>query len=141
MWRQQTISIATPGRGSYDMTGKVQAFVSADKKALPETGLCHVFVCHTSASLLLCEDADPQVRDDLERFMARTVPDGDPRYHHTMEGPDDMPAHIRSVLTTNDLTLPVSSGRLVLGTWQGIYLWEHRLRPHQRQVILTLHGR
>jgi len=140
MWLQQTVSLSTTGRGMYDITPEVINCLcsSADKTIL--AGLCHVFVCHTSASLLLCENADPQVREDLERFMAKLAPDGDPLFSHTMEGPDDMPAHVRSVLTCNDLTLPITAGRLVLGTWQGLYLWEHRLRPHHRQIVVTIHG-
>ncbi len=104
------------------------------------TGLCHVFIKHTSASLILCENADPAVMRDLETFMERQVPDGDPMFTHTAEGPDDMPAHVRSVLTQSDINLPISDGRCALGTWQGIYLWEHRYAPHQRTVTLTLTG-
>ncbi|MEW8026402.1 MAG: secondary thiamine-phosphate synthase enzyme YjbQ, partial [Candidatus Thiodiazotropha sp.] len=95
---------------------------------------------HTSASLILCENADPTVRTDLERIMSRLVPDGDPIFDHTLEGPDDMPAHVRSILTHMDLSLPISQGRPALGTWQGIFLWEHRTHPHQRSVTLTLYG-
>jgi secondary thiamine-phosphate synthase enzyme len=97
-----------------------------------------VFIAHTSASLMLCENADPDVRLDLETFMSDLVPDGDPRYVHTAEGPDDMPAHVRSVLTQSDLTIPLRDGRLALGTWQGIYVWEHRVQPQNRRVIVTL---
>jgi secondary thiamine-phosphate synthase enzyme len=97
-----------------------------------------LFVRHTSASLMLCENADPDVRRDLETFMADLVPDGDSRFVHTAEGPDDMPAHVRSVLTLSDLTIPVIAGRLGLGTWQGIYLWEHRSAAHRRRVIVTI---
>lgn len=103
-------------------------------------GLCHVFLRHTSASLLITENADSDVRRDLEFFMSRLVRDGDPAWSHSMEGPDDMPAHIRSVLTCSELTLPVRDGRLVLGTWQGVYLWEHRRRPHRRFVDVTVVG-
>lgn len=103
-------------------------------------GLCNVFLQHTSASLLLCENADPEVRADLERFMATLVPDGDGMFRHTAEGPDDMPAHVRSVLTANSLTLPVSNGGLVLGTWQGVYLWEHRYEAHTRRITVTIQG-
>jgi len=103
-------------------------------------GLCHVFLRHTSASLLVTENADSDVRRDLEHFMSRLVKDGDPAWSHSMEGPDDMPAHIRSVLTCSELTLPVRDGRLVLGTWQGVYLWEHRHRPHRRFVDVTVIG-
>jgi secondary thiamine-phosphate synthase enzyme len=134
---QTEISVSTSGRGTYDISRQIQDFVgSADIT----TGLCHVFIKHTSASLMLCENADPAVMRDLETFMERQVPDGDPMFTHTAEGPDDMPAHVRSVLTQSDINLPVSDGRCALGTWQGIYLWEHRYAPHQRTVTLTLTG-
>jgi secondary thiamine-phosphate synthase enzyme len=97
-------------------------------------------VHHTSASLILCENADPQVRRDLEAFMARLVPDGDRLFGHDDEGPDDMPAHVRAILTNMDLSVPVTAGRCALGTWQGIYLWEHRARGHRRRVSVTVHG-
>jgi secondary thiamine-phosphate synthase enzyme len=103
-----------------------------------KTGICHVFLRHTSASLLITENADPDVRRDLENFISALAPDGDPAYLHSMEGPDDMPAHIRSVLTCPEMTLPVRDGRLALGTWQGAYLWEHRTRPHRRRLDLTI---
>ena len=103
-------------------------------------GLCNVFIQHTSASLFLNENADPAVQRDLEMFFAALVPDGDPRFSHTAEGPDDMPAHIRAVLTTSTLTIPISAGRLALGTWQGIYVWEHRHSPHRRRLLLTFYG-
>ena len=131
------MTIETPGRGTIDITTQVQRVVSA---AGIDTGLCNVFVHHTSASLMLCENADPDVRRDLETFMARIVPDGDPAFVHTAEGPDDMPAHVRSVLTTNSLSVPVTNGRCALGTWQGIYLWEHRHAPHRRRVTVTVQG-
>jgi len=101
-------------------------------------GLCTIFVRHTSASLIIQENADPSVQDDLENFMRRLVPENDPLYAHTAEGPDDMPAHIRSALTQTSIGIPVTGGRLVLGTWQGIYLWEHRHRPHRRQVAVHI---
>lgn len=132
---QEKIIIETSGRGSYEITASVSAVVEASGAG---EGLCHVFVRHTSASLMLCENADPAVRRDLETFMADLVPDGDPRFVHTAEGPDDMPAHIRSVLTQSDLSVPVRGGRLALGTWQGIYLWEHRSHPHRRSVLVTI---
>jgi len=125
------------GRGTYEITREVDALV---RRAGIQTGLCQVFVHHTSASLVISENADPVVRDDMERFMRRLVPDGDPLFDHTAEGPDDMAAHIRSFLTNMDLTVPVTSGRLALGTWQGIYLWEHRSRAHRRRVTVTLFG-
>ncbi len=137
MLQQTRITVSNQGRGSYEITRQVQDFVT---RSGIETGLCHVFVHHTSASLMLCENADPSVRRDLENFMQRIAPDGDPAYLHSQEGPDDMPAHIRSVLTHNDLTLPVTDGRCALGTWQGIYLWEHRTAPHRRTVTITVTG-
>lgn len=137
MFVQEEFQIATRGRGSWEITQQVQQRVAASSI---ETGLCHVFVAHTSASLMLCENADPSVRHDLETFMARLVPDGDPRYTHDNEGPDDMAAHLRTVLTQSGLTVPIRHGRCALGTWQGIYLWEHRTRPHQRRVVVTLQG-
>jgi len=103
-------------------------------------GTCHVFVQHTSASLMLCENADPNVRRDLETYMQHIVPDGDPMFLHQDEGPDDMSAHIRTVLTNPDLTMPVSGGQCDLGIWQGLYLWEHRTQRHNRKVILTVIG-
>lgn len=137
MIKQSEIDIPTQGRGTYDLSHKVQDAVS---KSGIKAGICHVFVRHTSASLMLCENADPAVMRDLETFMQRQAPDGDPMFTHTDEGPDDMPAHIRSVLTQSDLNLPVIDGQCALGTWQGVYLWEHRLAPHHRKVILTIHG-
>lgn len=137
MIAEHEFTIRTRGRGSYDISREVQGFV---RESGVVTGVCQVFVCHTSASLMLCENADPAVLKDLESFMSRTVPDGDPSFTHTAEGPDDMPAHIRSVLTQSDLNLPVREGRCALGTWQGIFLWEHRKAPHSRRVILTLQG-
>ncbi len=134
---QAEIELSTQGRGTYEITSQVAAAV---RKAGITTGLCHVFVTHTSASLLLCENADPDVRRDLETFMGDLVPDGDPRFVHTAEGPDDMSAHVRSVLTQSDLTIPISDSRLALGTWQGIYLWEHRVAAHHRRVIVTVQG-
>lgn len=135
--RQVEIEIETRGRGTYDLTGQVSAAV---REAGVECGLCHVFIRHTSASLMLCENADPAVMRDMEAFMARLVPDGDPLFSHTAEGPDDMPAHVRSVLTHSDLSVPVRAGRLDLGTWQGIYLWEHRSSPHTRRLTVTITG-
>ena len=134
---QETLNIRTPGRGSMEITSEVEKIV---RNSGITKGLCHVFVRHTSASLMLCENADPAVRQDLETFMNHAVPDGDPLFQHTAEGPDDMPAHVRSVLTGSTLTVPVANGRCLLGTWQGIYLWEHRQRSHDRQVVITLYG-
>ena len=104
------------------------------------TGLCHVFLQHTSASLMLCENADPTVRRDLEGFLERLAPDGDRAFSHRSEGPDDMPAHVGSVFVGASLTIPITAGRLGLGTWQGIYLWEHRTHPHQRRITVTVLG-
>ena len=131
------LRVATKGRGTYDLSNDVQSVVSSSGI---DTGMCHVFICHTSASLMLCENADPAVMRDLETFMSRQVPDGDPTFTHRSEGPDDMPAHVRSILTQSDLNLPVVDGRCALGTWQGVYLWEHRLAPHSRRVIVTVQG-
>ena len=132
---QTEIEVATTGRGTYELTKRVADAVRASRVA---TGLCHVFTTHTSASLMICENADPDVRRDLETFMAGIAPDGDPRFVHTAEGPDDMPAHVRSVLTTSDLTIPIAHGALALGTWQGVYLWEHRRHGHVRRVLITI---
>jgi secondary thiamine-phosphate synthase enzyme len=128
-------SVRTGGRGFTDLTATVNAFVG---KSGVREGLCNVFLVHTSASLILGENADPSVRRDLEAYFARLVPDGDPRYEHDAEGPDDMPSHIRAVLTQNSLTLPVVDGELGMGTWQALYLWEHRTIPHERRVIASL---
>ena len=137
MTYQKQLQLHTRGRGTHEITGEV---AKAVQQAGIATGICHVFIHHTSASLALCENADPSVRRDLEAFMARLVPDGDPLFQHTLEGPDDMPAHIRSILSKMDLTLPVSKGRCSLGTWQGVYLWEHRTAPHQRRITVTVQG-
>jgi len=137
VFKQESITVQTRGRGTYDITAAVRDIVGASGVA---TGLCHVFIRHTSASLMLCENADPDVMRDMETFMARLVPDGDPAFVHTMEGPDDMPAHVRSVLTQSELSIPVSGGRCALGTWQGIYVWEHRHASHARSVVVTVHG-
>ena len=132
-----TLSFHTSGRGLRDITAPVTAWVEAEGLT---TGLLTLFVRHTSASLIIQENADPQVQADLERFLARLVPDGDPLFRHRAEGPDDMPAHVRSVLTAVSLSVPVVEGQLALGTWQGVYLWEHRTRPHRREVVLHLSG-
>ena len=137
MIRQTLLTVNTRGRGTYEITRDVNSFVL---KSSLESGLCHVFVHHTSASLMLCENADPTVRQDLETFMQRLAPDGDAMFQHDDEGPDDMPAHVRTVLTQTGLSIPVSNGRCALGTWQGLYLWEHRTMAHQRQITVTLVG-
>lgn len=137
MFSQKTLSVSTRGRSSYNVTEDVQQVVAATGINI---GLCHVFVAHTSASLMLCENADPAVRQDMETFMAKLVPDGDAMFVHQDEGPDDMPAHVRTILTHSDLTLPVTAGRCALGIWQGIFLWEHRTMGHQRKIIVTVQG-
>jgi secondary thiamine-phosphate synthase enzyme len=134
---QEELDIPTPGRGFTELTDAVASLVSVTGI---ETGQAHVYTRHTSCSLLITENADPQVRDDLERYFARLVPDGDALFRHDEEGPDDMSAHVRTALTGVSLTIPIARGELALGTWQGIYLWEHRTRPHQRQVTVTLTG-
>lgn len=134
---QSSFSISTRGRGTYDVTEAVQAAV---RDSGARAGLCTVFVHHTSASLIITENADPVVRRDLDAFLARLVPDGDPLFRHVDEGPDDMPAHVRSVLTQTSLGIPIASGRCDLGTWQGIYVWEHRGAPHTRRVSVTILG-
>lgn len=125
------------GRGIYEFTEDVADWISTNKFA---GGLATLFLRHTSASLLIQENADPDVRADLERFFASLVRDGDALFEHTSEGKDDMPAHVRTALTSVSLSIPVSKGRLVLGTWQGIYLWEHRLAPHSRKVAAHFIG-
>lgn len=137
MIQQEELTISTAGRGTYDLTASVQDFVA---NAGINTGMCHVFIRHTSASLIVCENADPNVMVDLETFMQRLVPDGDPMFTHVDEGPDDMPAHVRNILTQSDLNVPVKGGRCALGTWQGIFLWEHRHAPHTRKILLTING-
>lgn len=137
MIAQSELQVSTQGRGTYDLSRDVRAAVS---QSGVQRGLCHVFVCHTSASLMLCENADPSVMRDMESFMAAQVPDGDPMFTHTAEGPDDMAAHVRSVLTGSDLSIPVRNGQCALGTWQGVYLWEHRHAPHARRIIVTIQG-
>lgn len=134
---QDSFEVVTGGRGFYLLTGDIQRRVGA---ASVRIGICQVFLHHTSASLIHCENADPAVRDDLDRYMARLVPDGDPLYRHTAEGPDDMPAHVRSVLTGSGLNMPVRDGRCDLGTWQGIYLWEHRRGGYRRRITITVYG-
>ncbi len=125
------------GRALYDVTRQVAAVVG---RAGLHTGLCTLFIRHTSASLIIQENADPAVLVDLETFMARLAPDGDRAHTHTAEGPDDMPGHIRSVLTATSLSIPITAGRLALGTWQGVYVWEHRHRPHHRTVVVHVTG-
>jgi secondary thiamine-phosphate synthase enzyme len=132
-----TLGIATPGRGLVEITRQVATEVA---QSGIRQGLVNLFLRHTSASLLLQENADPDVRGDLERFFARLVRDGDSLFQHRSEGADDMPAHVRSALTATQLAIPVLDGRPALGTWQGIYLWEHRLRGHSREVVVHVIG-
>ncbi|MBI5388378.1 MAG: YjbQ family protein [Verrucomicrobia bacterium] len=131
------IVVSTRGRGLYEFTDEVQRWL---QEVNIQAGVVTLHVQHTSASLLIQENADPEVRRDLEHFFARLVPDGDPLFRHTCEGDDDMPAHVRTALTAVNLSIPVSGGQLALGTWQGIYLWEHRVRSHHRRVILHVLG-
>jgi len=132
---QTLFSVPTSGRGATEITATIERMV--DESGIDE-GLCHIFIQHTSASLIICENADPDVLGDLELFMARLVVDGDPEFQHSAEGEDDMPAHIRSVLTQSCLTLPIRGSRCALGTWQGVFLWEHRVQPHSRKITVTL---
>jgi secondary thiamine-phosphate synthase enzyme len=132
-----TLRFDTRGRGLVEITGPVTEWVAQSGL---ESGLLTLFIRHTSASLVVQENADPDVRGDLERFLARLVPDGDPLFRHRDEGDDDMPAHVRAALTAVQLSIPLEAGRLTIGSWQGIYLWEHRLRPHRREVVLHLLG-
>ncbi len=134
---QKPLEFRTKGRGTTEITQHIERAV-ADSGI--RTGLCVVFLQHTSASLILCENADADVRRDLETLFARLAPDGDPAYVHDTEGPDDMAAHARAVLTSNSLSIPVADGNLLLGTWQGLYLWEHRHAAHTRSIIVTVMG-
>ena len=133
----QELSVATTGRGLYEFTEEIENWIA---KGGFQNGLITLHLRHTSASLLAQENADPEVRKDLERFFARLVPDGDPLFQHTVEGDDDMPAHVRTALTAVNLSIPVSHGRLALGTWQGIYVWEHRRSSHSRRVSMHFIG-
>ena len=133
---QEVLQLRTQGKSLGRFTGKVQAAVAASGV---QTGLCSLFLRHTSASLVIQENADPDVLLDMETFLSKLVPEGN-YYRHSDEGPDDMPAHIRSALTHTSEQIPIANGRLVLGTWQGIYLWEHRDRPHRREVVVHITG-
>lgn len=133
----ERLTVRTRTRGFYEITRDVQSFVS---QAGVQTGLCTLHLQHTSASLLIQENADPDVQRDFERFFSRLIPDGDPLFVHTVEGRDDMPAHVRTALTTVNLSIPIDRGRLCLGTWQGIFLWEHRTAPHTRIVVVHILG-
>ncbi|HOB62449.1 MAG TPA: secondary thiamine-phosphate synthase enzyme YjbQ [Candidatus Competibacteraceae bacterium] len=134
---QQVLTVTTRGRGTLEITDSIRNIV---RESGVGVGLAHVFVHHTSASLILCENADPTVRRDLETFMTRLAPDGASWLEHDDEGPDDMPAHIRTILTQSSLAIPVTAGRCALGVWQGIYLWEHRRAPHSRRITVTVQG-
>jgi secondary thiamine-phosphate synthase enzyme len=134
---RQELTVSTRGRGTTEITDRVQAAV---RGAGVDDGVCTVFCHHTSASLMISENADPSVRRDIERFLARVAPDGDPAYEHSAEGPDDMPAHLRTLLTQSALTLPVARGRADLGTWQGVFLYEHRTSPHRRRLTILVQG-
>ena len=134
---QHSLTVATKGQGLYEITREVAAWTEVQQIA---TGLLTIYSRHTSASLVIQENADPAVQDDLQRFFRRLVPDGDPLFRHTAEGPDDMPAHVKAALTQSSLNVPLGGGRLLLGTWQGIYLFEHRVQSHRREVVLHLVG-
>jgi secondary thiamine-phosphate synthase enzyme len=137
MFHRGELDVATKSRGTYDITQQVADIVCASKA---REGLATVFIHHTSASLIICENADPSVRHDLETFAAKLVPDGDKMFTHDADGDDDMPAHVRSVLTQTSIGIPIVNGKLALGTWQGLYLWEHRTAPHRRHVTVMVIG-
>jgi secondary thiamine-phosphate synthase enzyme len=137
MVHQQQLRFSTRGRGTYNISRQVDEVIN---KSGIKTGICQIFIHHTSASLILCENADPTVRTDLEAFMKRLVPDGDSMFKHKDEGDDDMPAHVRTVLTESSLSIPIDGGKECLGTWQGIYLWEHRTSPFKRNITVTVIG-
>jgi secondary thiamine-phosphate synthase enzyme len=137
MFHRGELTVATSRRGTYCITRDVGAII---KTSRARVGLATVFVHHTSASLIVCENADPGVRRDLDAFFARLVPDGDRIFSHDAEGDDDMPAHVRTVLTQTSIGVPIEDGRMALGTWQGLYLWEHRTAAHQRRVSVTIVG-
>jgi secondary thiamine-phosphate synthase enzyme len=134
---QKSLTISTSPKNFHRITAAVEAIVA---ESGIKTGLCSLFVCHTSASLVIQENADPDVLTDLADFFAKLVPEDSSLYYHSTEGPDDMPAHIRSALTHTSEQIPIARGRLVLGIWQGIYLWEHRQGSHQRQVVVHVTG-
>ncbi|OIO71609.1 MAG: hypothetical protein COW19_10680 [Zetaproteobacteria bacterium CG12_big_fil_rev_8_21_14_0_65_55_1124] len=135
--KQSKLAITTPGRGMLNITREVATLLSGSTIS---EGMLHLFVQHTSCSLLIQENADPDVQTDLERFLSQLVPDGDPIYSHTAEGPDDMPAHVRAALTATSLSIPVSAGRMALGIWQGVYLYEHRLHASRRRIVVHISG-
>lgn len=134
---RETLEVATPGRGFIEITRQVGEIVA---RAGIAEGLCNIFILHTSASLVITENADPDVLADLETVISELAPDGDSRFTHTAEGPDDMSAHVRCLLTQTSISVPIESGALRLGTWQGLFLWEHRTRPHARTVVISVLG-
>ncbi len=137
MLNQTKLRFSTTGRGTYNITEQIE---DAINKSNIKDGICHIFIQHTSASLILCENADKTVRKDLESYMAKLVKDGDSMYKHKDEGPDDMAAHIRTILTQSSLSIPIHKGKCDLGMWQGVFLWEHRTHPHKRDIALTILG-
>lgn len=137
MMHRGNLRVHTQGRGTLEITGQVDAIV---RDSGVQHGLCTIFIKHTSASLIVCENADPSVRRDLERYFGRLVRDGDSLFEHDSEGDDDMPAHIRAILTATSLSVPIADGRLDLGTWQGLFVWEHRTHPHTRHISITILG-
>ena len=137
MLNQQQLQYSTSGRGTYNITQQVMEAIESSSIT---SGICHLFIQHTSASLILCENADRTVREDLDNYMEKLVKDGDSLYKHNDEGPDDMAAHIRTILTQSCLSIPVQNGQCNLGIWQGIFLWEHRTHAHRRNVVVTIMG-
>jgi secondary thiamine-phosphate synthase enzyme len=137
MLDQQKLQFSTSGRGTYNITRQI---TEAIENSGIHSGICHLFIQHTSASLILCENADRTVREDLDAYMAKLVKDGDSLYKHNDEGPDDMAAHIRTILTQSSLSIPIQNGKCDLGIWQGIFLWEHRTHAHRRNVAVTIMG-
>lgn len=134
---QQSLTIESPRRGTFNITEKINQIV---KQSEIQTGVAHVFIKHTSASLIITENADPTVREDIEYWMQKTIKDGDPNYKHDYEGDDDMSGHIRCMITQMNQTIPVSTGRLNLGTWQGLFLYEHRTGRFNREIVVTIQG-
>lgn len=134
---QTTLQIESPHRGTFNITDKINQIVA---ESGIQTGIAHIFIQHTSASLIITENADPTVREDIEYWMQKTIQDGDPNYRHNYEGDDDMSGHIRSMITDMNQTIPITTGRLNLGTWQGLFLYEHRTGRFQRNIVITLQG-
>lgn len=134
---QSSLQVNTQGRNTYEITHHIESAISQSNIQI---GTCHIFIHHTSASLIITENADPDVRSDLETIIQRLSPDNDPEYLHILEGPDDMSAHGRNMLTQTEITLPITQGRSGLGTWQGLYLWEHRTNSFQRRLTITIMG-